>query len=552
MKKWIRGIVLVMALAMALPVFAAAEAQETVTLRVLMHGINQMSGVQNDSVTKAIEDRLGIVMDVISDSGMDLNMQLNAMIASDDLPDIVVAMTPEQRKLLIDSGVIIPLDDLLAQYGGEITGKAAGRMMLDYSRKYYGDGEKLYYVNLRAGEDYDAGLPTVAPYIRWDIYKQIGLPEIKDLDSLLDVLKKMQDAYPQTEDGKKVYAISGCLADPGWNTFSLTAAEAFFGYRKLDNYGLAGTKTSDVSSYFNFMENADSPTWQIFKFFNKAYQMGILDPDCVTMKYDQWAEKIQAGQVLYAPFGWFANVPIMNDPGKVFLPAKFGSFYNDSFTCSYAYSQGQTACAITTNCKHPERAMQLLNYAWSYEGAYTFVNGIEGVDWEIVDGLPQLTDQRVAGLMDGSQAAPLFNAFFGPFIDERTGTPITLTKTKEYFARHLMTDYVKEYCQIYNISVPIENYAGAKYHTWDEAWERGVTAYTDDLKEIDNRVQEYVLTNIPRIVISESDEAFEQARQAFMADLNAMGAQQLIDFRTGDYEKTVAEVLKMQGEAKAQ
>lgn len=537
---------LLLVFAMLLPCAAYAKNDKPVTLTVLMHGINQMSGIQDDTVTKAIEERLGITIDVISDSGMDLNMELNAMIASDDVPDIVIAMTPEQRQLLVESEAIIPLDELVEQYGSEITNKEAGQVMLDYSRKFYGDGENLYFVNLRAGEDYDPGLPTVAPYIRWDIYEKIGAPEIKDMDALLDILKQMQDAYPETEDGKKVYAISGCLADAGWNTFSLTAAEAFFGYRKLDNYGLAGTLTSDVTEYRNFMDGSDAPTWELFKFFNKAYQMGILDPDCVTMKYDQWAEKIQAGQVLYTPFGWFANVPIMNDDSKVFLPAKFESFFNDSFTCSYAYSQGQVACGISSTCKNPEKAMELLNYAWSYEGAYTFANGIEGVDWEYVDGLPQLTEAHANAMKEGTEEATLFNTFFGPFIDERTNTPITLTRTNEYFEKYLLSDYLKDYCAKYEISAPIENYNSATYYRWDEAWERGVDAYTGDIKEIDNRVQEYVLTNIPKIVLSETDEEFEAMRVSFMEDINAMGAEQLIATRQQNYSDTVKSIVEIQ------
>ena len=113
--------------------------------------------------------------------------------------------------------------------------------------------------------------------------------------------------------------------------------------------------------YINAMENADSPTWQLFQYWNKAYQMGILDPECVTMKYDQWVEKIQAGQVLYAPFSWFATVPVMNDPNKTFLPVTFENFENDSFTCSYAYTPGADPYAISKKCKYPERAMELLN-----------------------------------------------------------------------------------------------------------------------------------------------------------------------------------------------
>ena len=520
---------------------------EKVKLTVLMNGVAQMSGVQDDHVTKAVEEKLGITMDIISTSGMDLTAELNALIASDDLPDIVVGITPEQRQLLVDSEQIIPLDGLVEQYGGEITNKKAGQQALEFSKKYYSDESgQLYFIGLRAGEDYDSSFPTVAPYIRWDIYKQIGAPKIENMDQMLDVLKQMQDAYPETEDGKKVYAVSGCLADPGWNTFSLSSAEAFIGFRKLDNYGLVGTNIYDVTGYINAMENADSPTWQLFQYWNKAYQMGILDPECVTMKYDQWVEKIQAGQVLYAPFSWFATVPVMNDPNKTFLPVTFENFENDSFTCSYAYTPGADPYAISKKCKYPERAMELLNYAWSYEGSYLFQNGVQGENWDIIDGEPQYLDAYVQGLNDGTAEAVLFGSFFGPFMNEDTNQPIALSKTASYFEKYKCTGVVKEYCDQYGITAPVQNYTKAGYHIWDEAWQKGLQAYTGDLKEIDSRIQDYVLTNIPKMVLAETDEEFETMRLKFMEDINAMGAQELYESRIEDYQNTVKEVLEMQ------
>lgn len=522
---------------------------EKVKLTVLMNGVAQMSGVQDDPVTKAVEERLGITMDIISTSGMDLTAELNALIASDDLPDIVVGITPEQRQLLVDSEQIIPLDGLVEKYGGEITNKKAGQQALEFSKKYYSDESgQLYFIGLRAGEDYDSSFPTVAPYIRWDIYNQIGAPKIENMDQMLDVLKQMQDAYPETEDGKKVYAVSGCLADPGWNTFSLSSAEAFIGFRKLDNYGLVGTNIYDVTDYINAMENADSPTWQLFQYWNKAYQMGILDPECVTMKYDQWVEKIQAGQVLYAPFSWFATVPVMNDPNKTFLPVTFENFENDSFTCSYAYTPGADPYAISRKCKYPERAMELLNYAWSYEGSYLFQNGVQGENWDIIDGEPQYLDAYVQELNDGTAEAVLFGSFFGPFMNEDTNQPIALSKTAAYFEKYKCTGVVKEYCDQYGITAPVQNYTKASYHIWDEAWQKGLQAYTGDLKETDSRIQDYVLTNIPKMVLAETDEEFETMRLKFMEDINDMGAQELYESRIEDYQNTVKEVLEMQNE----
>ena len=44
--------------------------------------------------------------------------------------------------------------------------------------------------------------------VRWDLYKEIGSPEIKNDDDYVEALKKMKEIYPETEDGLPVYALS--------------------------------------------------------------------------------------------------------------------------------------------------------------------------------------------------------------------------------------------------------------------------------------------------------------------------------------------------------
>ena len=52
------------------------QQQEDVTLTIMMDGISQMSGVQDDPVTKEVQEKLGITMDIISTSGMDVTAEL--------------------------------------------------------------------------------------------------------------------------------------------------------------------------------------------------------------------------------------------------------------------------------------------------------------------------------------------------------------------------------------------------------------------------------------------------------------------------------------------
>ncbi len=525
----------------------AGDKEEPVEISILMYGIDAMSGVQKDSVTKAVEEEIGVTMNIISTSGMDILAEMNAMIASDDLPDIVCGVNDDQRSLLLKSEQVIPLDDLVEQYGGEITNKEAGKTGLELSKEFYSDDSgQLYFIPFQTGEDRSAGFPTTAPYIRWDVYEKIGAPPVQDMDDLLNVLKQMQDAYPETEDGKKVYAISGCLADSAWNTYSMTAAEAFIGFRKF-GYGLVGVNTYNPSELIYALETPESPTWRLFEFYNKAYQMGILDPDSLTMKWDQWTEKIAAGQVLYSPLD-FSSTVVMNDPNKVFLPVPFENYENDSFTASYNYALGSFTYAITKRCEHPEKAMELLNFAWSYDGASLFENGVQGETWDIIDGKPQMLEEYVQARIDGTADQILFGAFYGPFMNEDTDEPINLTRTSAYYEKYVRTEAAKEYCEMYGVESPIENFTKVKNHVYEVVWDSIYKKDTDELENIDNNIQLYFLTNIPKVVAAESDEEFAEMREQIMTDINAMGAEELVAALKETYDSQAPRVLEILGE----
>ena len=63
------------------------------------------------------------------------------------------------------------------------------------------------------------GLELVyGPYLRWDLYAQLGYPKIDTIEDLLPILKQMQELSPTNEDGEPVYAFSflqglGCEHD---------------------------------------------------------------------------------------------------------------------------------------------------------------------------------------------------------------------------------------------------------------------------------------------------------------------------------------------------
>ena len=51
--------------------------------------------------------------------------------------------------------------------------------------------------------------------LKWDVYEEIGAPEIKDAGDIIDVMEKMVEAHPTDEDGNPFY---GTILNNGSDT----------------------------------------------------------------------------------------------------------------------------------------------------------------------------------------------------------------------------------------------------------------------------------------------------------------------------------------------
>ena len=67
--------------------------------------------------------------------------------------------------------------------------------------------------------------------IRWDLYQQLGCPQVKNLDELADLFLKMKEICPTDENGNETYAIS---IWPDWDgnmvMYVKALATAYYGW----------------------------------------------------------------------------------------------------------------------------------------------------------------------------------------------------------------------------------------------------------------------------------------------------------------------------------
>ncbi len=538
----------------------AASDDEVVTLTIWNTEV-LTPGVQTTDVARVIEEKLGIKMDIVQGDAQ----KFSILTAGGDLPDIIYN-NPDQNNVtaeqLITSGQVIPLDDLIEEYGENIKTNFPER--LNYSKEFLSNGEnKTYFIPI-LGYEADAEHPNISYTIenlglmtRWDVYKAIGCPEIKTTDDYLNVLKQMQDYAQENDlcDGSQVWAISG------WNDWGLwpwyVSLLPEMGYVGVQ-YGVMNVETKEVERLYT-----SDAFWDCMKFFNKAYNMGILDPEAFTMKNDQFWEKCQNGQVLMAYASWQTDyinqhlaANVNPEWGYEKLPCDGNPYvYGITSTDAPIGSGAEYATAITTNCEHPEKAMQLLDFLSSEEGARLLYSGIEGEHWTSENGVVQPTDDFIANSKADSTyrntvGVNLYNKLcgFSNIAVLSDGYPADLAKSNEQKSTNIL-DIDKDYCAYYSEQEGEEySYPGQVLYGLNQKGK--VNTYTDGIllatfaptpdeetQRIVAQCDQYMAIQGVRAIMSATDEEFEACKEESLQGLSSQGYDDTVEPLQALYEQ---------------
>jgi multiple sugar transport system substrate-binding protein len=301
--------------------------------------------------------------------------------SSGDLPDVARINPPTDRaySTLISAGYLVDFEKYLDKWGPNL--KANLSKQLAVAKAVHGG---MYVFPTNTG----SGAMLYYPMLKWKPYRDAGYPEIHDTDSFIQALVKMVNTKPVTDDGKKVYGVSGFI-DWG-NTFSFFYPWASVrGYDSIFTFGYADYQTMDLVNQLD--DDPRSVYWKTIEMMYKANQAGILDPDFLTQTWEEYIEKRDAEQTLIAHGFW--ERPTIRDVDKNILdtyapvPWKGGSVQGGAF--NYLYEMG---LAITKTCKYPDAVVRLYDYTSSFDGIELIYNGVPGEEWNLVDGKPRPTD----------------------------------------------------------------------------------------------------------------------------------------------------------------
>ena len=221
----------------------------------------------DNPVAQAITEKTGIKIEVQQPTG-NPEEKLNLMLASGDLPDIVLM---DRRSDIVNkyiaAGALVPLNDLIDQYGADIQEMYGD--ILNKSR--YEDG-KNYYLNNWYGLDPD---PDRAFCIRMDVLKELGYGEKAEKgeaftqDEFRDILSRFKETYKDA-DGQPAIPLT---SNADYMPSVLSTFKAMYG---MKNYYEKDGKL--------FFDVRDPDYLEMVKYMNGLYRDGLLDKEWAVYK----------------------------------------------------------------------------------------------------------------------------------------------------------------------------------------------------------------------------------------------------------------------------
>lgn len=334
----------------------------------------------DDKIALEIQKRTGVRIELINPTEAP-SQKARLMLANRDYPDIVITDLAAGNTAGImadkyaEAGALIPLEVHIETMGPDIM-TMYGDTLEDLRHE---DGH-IYYLTSWYGENLE---PVAGFQIRYDILKELAGQERADSSEaftqkeITELLRSYHQRYPEI-DGQASIPFTFNQENSGRTLYGM------FGLKYYHE-----TDEGDIQTIYKAPEYLP-----MLLFLNQLYREELLDKDWLVNKAQSYEEKLKSGRV-FMTAGAYWDMDSIN----VVLKEKYGGdaqFYSykvlgdgikDGETAyNGRNSLGWDCIGITDNCENVEAAMKVLNFLASEEGQYLTLWGIEGEDWDQVDG----------------------------------------------------------------------------------------------------------------------------------------------------------------------
>jgi hypothetical protein len=293
----------------------------------------------------------------------------------------------------------------------------------------------------------------------------------------------------------------------------------------------------------NQLTDPESFYWRCSRFFNRAYRRGILDPDSIIQKYDEYVAKVNAGRYMYSNPNWIvsaANEEFNKIPGNektfISIPSLTGKAERRFDTLLI----GERLYGISGKTKYPERCVALLDFLSTYEFSRIALNGLEGVNWNMVNGKPIPTEEYLAAernsefqLKTGAKIYDHFLGYFSGTVDPATGVSIDLYQYSPQAIEKRMNNTIRDFLAYYGN----DNWADL-YRDRAEVTDSVILTAFGNLPDIIiqylNELNAYRGTNFVKVIAAKDEAEFVRLREEFIAGLKEHHAEEVFQYFYND------------------
>ena len=533
---------------------ASSSSDETLVVEVYDEAANYQ-GTQTGWFAKVVKDRFNIELNIIAPQvAGDAVYQTRT--ATGNLGDIVV-LDPTHFSDCVQAGLI---KDISAEYANCSNLKEFDRQITTYNSGLPGNADgKIYGIPCEMTNTsptaFSDDVIYSSPMLRWDLYSGIGAPDIADLDGLLDVIKQIQDANPTNEAGDPAYGFS---LWPDWDNndgmigiANVVQLTTWYGEK------IKGSAILTADDKFVPLTDKNATYYKMLKFLYKANQMGLVDPDSGSQNWDAACAKMSAGQVYTFWYSWqvgFWNTQdrLADGKGMIFIPVKDQNYYTTSD--SYYGSGRLFGVGSGVEGEKLDRIMKFLDWYASPEGVTFQHDGIEGFNYEIIDGkfsilndnalmdnLPVPEEYGGAGYSDGNNA---INQWIVSAIstNPNTGEPYGNTHWSSW-KKATATKTKNEWSARFGVAEPVDWMKTNNALLVRPSVSVSLPSDDADITVIRNQVGQEVKDASWRMIFAKSDAEFDSMWDEMVENLNSLGFDQLYKF---DVDKYTIELEAMQ------
>ena len=498
---------------------------DPITFTVYIADPNSNAENFESPVAQKIKEATGVTLDVEYLVG-DNKQKVALMATSGQYPDIVFAKG--ESNILIEAGAFIDLTDLIEKYGPNLK-KLYGEYM---PRLRYSLEDPSIYTLGSYGVREERFEPSAGFQLQHAVVKELGYPEIKTVKDYENAIKQYMEKHP-TIDGQPTIGVS-LLAD-GWRTLITVTNPAA---AATGQNGDDGEWFVDQETLKPVIHNTRPEEKEYYRWLNHMYNIGLLDPDSFTQKYDAYEAKIASGRVLGlidAPWQYGNAQTTLRRDGKEermygIYPVTLSEEFENKDFMSGGYSAGW-GVGITTSCKDPVRAIKFLDWLASDEAQILNNWGIEGVHYTVDENGKRVIPEEE---WEKRRSDPEYGKKTGigvytyPFPQRGTGekdptgqyyVPTTPEQIKANY-----TDIEREVLSAYGVEMWKDLFKPASefpIKPYGVAWQISIPQ-SSNINQIMQRLQDITFKRIPAMIMAKPSE-FDRLWDEYQKEMEEAG-----------------------------